>query len=163
MYCESWSSPRGDETEEAEAVSRFEPSPLKMWVLMVGEITGGISPPHASGQQQCLPRAVSPASLAHSSMETSHPALTAPCHGAPGHSARFTAAGGSCYFPLSHYNSILMRLPSARLSNRRLHVSACGLCGDIWVHLVCSWECIWTQKRGGKKKEGKKPGRSGKS
>lgn len=97
----------------------------------------------------------SPASLARSSMETSHPALPAPGHRAPGHSACFTAAVGSCCFPLSHYNSILMRLPPARLPNRRLHVSARGWRGDIWVLLVCSWECLWTQKRGEKKRKKK--------
>lgn len=84
---------------------------------MAGEMAGGISSPRASSQQQCLPRAVSPASLAHSSMETSCPALAAPRHWAPGHFARFTAAVGSCYFSLSYYNSILMRLPPACLSS----------------------------------------------
>lgn len=138
MCSESWSSPRGDETEEAEAVSSSEPSPLKPWASMVGEIQQVLLLllPAASGS------IASPASLARSSMETSHPALPAPAHRAPGHSACFTAAVGSCCFPLSHYNSILMRLPPAHLPNRRLHVSACGWRADIWVRLVRSWECL---------------------
>lgn len=51
--------------------NKFEPSPMKTRALMAGEITGGISPPHAIGQQQYLPWDLSSASLAHSSMETS--------------------------------------------------------------------------------------------
>lgn len=71
MYSELWSSPRRDGTEEAEVVSKFEPGLLKTRVLMAGEMAGGVSPLRASGQQRCLPRAASPASLARSSMETS--------------------------------------------------------------------------------------------
>lgn len=55
MYPDPWSSPNGDETEEADAKAY-----LKMRVLVAGEVAGGNPPPHASGRQRCPPSLLPP-------------------------------------------------------------------------------------------------------
>lgn len=131
---------KGDEAEETEAEGRFDRSPLKGWLLVASEVPQ-VFVPMPTAQQGCLASLV-PAQLTPPWEPAAPPA--------PGQIAQFTAAVGSCCFSLSCYNSSLIRIPPAShlLWNKKLHVSACDFCCDIWVHLLGSWELVVTLEGG---------------